>query len=150
MTNTATVDPRHAARALALQQLFTRFVQGKAEIEATSLLEALEISEYEEDLAASIMEGVIANEDNIDPVISKLAPAWPIAQIAPVDLIVLRMAIWEGFVAKRTPATIVINEAIDLAKEFGGENSGSFVNGVLGSLLENKELQSELVQTTTV
>jgi N utilization substance protein B len=140
------VDPRHVARALALQTLFNRWSDSSRGEVMTSadLLESLEVEEYDHEIFQAIIDGVHPHLTTIDSVISKLAPAWPIEQIAPVDLIVLRIAIWEGFIAKLNPAKVIINEGIELAKEFGGTNSSSFVNGVLGSLLKNEELQLQL------
>ena len=109
------------------------------------LLGELEVEEYDTHLHEKLIEGIEPHIEKMDEIIAKLAPAWPIEQIAPVDLIVLRIAIWEGFISKLNPAKVVINEAIELAKEFGGANSSSFVNGVLGSLLKQEELQQALV-----
>lgn len=141
------MDPRHIARAIALQILFNTWNDASTGeiIEPELLLEELEAESYDTDLSQSIIEGVKPHLDRIDPIIQKLAPAWPIEQIAPVDLIILRMAIWEAFIGKINPAKVVINEAIELAKQFGGANSSSFVNGVLGTLLKNEELQQELL-----
>lgn len=140
------VDPRHAARALALQVFFNKWSQASTGniIETEMLLDELEVKDFDQHLHQELIEGVEPHIEKIDEIISKLAPAWPIEQIAPVDLIVLRIAIWEGFIAKLNPAKVVINEAIELAKEFGGANSSSFVNGVLGSLLKQEDLQTAL------
>ncbi len=140
------LDPRHIARALALQTLSNKWDDASNGniLEVEVLLEELEVEEYDHQLFTSLVEGTENIISEIDPVIEKLAPAWPIEQIAPVDVVVLRMAIWEGFIAKLNPTKVVINEAIELAKEFGGANSSSFVNGVLGSLLKDEELQQKL------
>jgi N utilization substance protein B len=137
------LDPRHVSRALALQTLFTRWSDSSTgeSMQAADLLDALEVSEYDPELFQAIIDSIEAHLEKIDSVISKLAPSWPIAQIAPVDLVILRIAIWEGFIGRLNPAKVVINEAIELGKEFGGINSSSFVNGVLGSLLKDEELQ---------
>ncbi len=128
-------DPRHAARAIALQQLFDHAKHPAGPFfPAAELAEILETG-YDAELANSLVKGVIAEQEKIDPIISQLAPAWPLTQIALVDLIILRIGIWEGFLSKLTPERVVINECVELAKEFGGENSPSFVNGVLGNLV---------------
>lgn len=129
-----TLDPRHVARAIALQQLFNHLFPETNTFAANDLLEVLEVEKYDTELCTQIVEGVKTSQTEIDPIITQFAPSWPIDQIAPIDLIILRMGIWEGFISKITPAKVVINECIELAKEFGGENSSSFVNGVLGNL----------------
>ena len=74
--------------------------------------------------------------EQIDETIKKYAPQWSIDQMKLVDLQILRIAIYEGFLAKITPPKVAIDEAIEIAKEFGGESSGKFVNGVLGAIYE--------------
>jgi N utilization substance protein B len=83
-----------------------------------------------------LLKGVVDRKDDLDLVIEKAAPEWPIARIAPVDRNVLRLGLYELLFADRgkVPAKVAINEAIELAKSFGGENSGRFVNGVLGAV----------------
>ena len=83
-----------------------------------------------------LLKGVIARKVDLDLVIEKAAPEWPIERIAPVDRNVLRLGLYELLFSDRekVPAKVAINEAIELAKSFGGENSGRFVNGVLGAV----------------
>jgi N utilization substance protein B len=85
---------------------------------------------------ADILRGAIERKDDLDLVIAKAAPEWPLERIAPVDRNVLRLGLYELLFADRSvvPAKVAINEAIELAKSFGGENSGRFVNGVLGAV----------------
>lgn len=139
-------DPRHVARALALQSLFTELTPNQTTVETQELLKELDVTKYSEDLYSKIISGVKACYSELDPIIQILAPAWPLEQIAPVDRTLLRMGIWEAFVAELTPAKVVINEMIELGREFGGENSSPFINGVLGSLLneEHGELITKL------
>ena len=137
-------DPRHTARAIALQQLFTKLIAVATPFADEDLLQILETTEFDKALLDKLVEGVPATLSQIDPVIEVLAPAWPIKQIAPVDLIILRMGIWEAFVSRLTPGRAVINEAIELAKEFGGPSSSGFINGVLGALLNRDDLQTQL------
>jgi N utilization substance protein B len=95
------------------------------------------------DFIIELVNGVFENMQKIDSLIKKLAPEWPIEQIMIIDRNVLRIGIYELIFSKRkdVPAKVAINEAIELAKTFGGKSSGKFVNGVLGSLYEkiNKE-----------
>jgi N utilization substance protein B len=84
--------------------------------------------------AHNLVAGVIANQQAIDPIIVKYAPEWPLEQITNVDRNVLRLGIFELKFDPTIPPKVAINEAIELAKSFGGESSGKFVNGVLGSI----------------
>lgn len=133
-------DPRHQARILALQELFSKYFNIKnvpvEEISVKELVEINEMEEYNEDLYEKILAGVTENTEEIDKVISQYAPQWPISQIKSVDLQILRIAIFEGFIGKITPPKVAIDEAIEVAKDFGGEISSKFVNGVLGAIYE--------------
>ena len=137
----STTDPRHQSRTIVLQELF---LESFAEAEGTSseafdiddYLSIDEIEEYDEELYRQILTGVRENIPEIDKMITKYAPQWPLAQIKKVDLQILRIAIYEGFVAKITPPKVAIDEGIELAKEFGGQASDKFVNGVLGAIYE--------------
>lgn len=138
------LDPRHVARAIALQILFAKLHADQSSPEISELLEELEAKSYEANLTNDIVEGVVNLYPEIDKIVQKLAPAWPINQIAPVDLAIIRMGVWEGFIAKKNPIKVVINEVVELGKQFGGETSGSFINGVLGALAKSEELQLEV------
>ncbi len=86
------------------------------------------------DFIDNLVWGVIDNQDKIDSILSPAAPEWPIEQIALVDLIIMRMGIYELLFTEEVPPKVAINEAVELAKAFGGENSSKFVNGVLGTI----------------
>jgi transcription antitermination protein NusB len=86
------------------------------------------------DHAIRLVEGVVTHLDEIDPVILAAAPQFPVAQLAAVDRSVLRLAIYELHHLPDVPYRVVINEAVEIAKRFGGPNSGKFVNGVLGTI----------------
>jgi N utilization substance protein B len=73
----------------------------------------------------------------IDNIITKDAPEWPITQINKIDLAILRLAVWELVIKAKEPPKVIIDEAIELAKTFGSENSPSFINGVLGTVYKN-------------
>lgn len=134
-------DPRHLSRILVLQELF-REDFGKVnsfiteDVSVDDLVQINEISEYNKDLYQNILDGVPQEIEQIDETIKKYAPQWSIDQMKLVDLQILRIAIYEGFLAKITPPKVAIDEAIEIAKEFGGESSGKFVNGVLGAIYE--------------
>jgi N utilization substance protein B len=80
------------------------------------------------------VEGVLSERDRLDEVIAKAAPQWPVDQLSAIDRNILRLAIWEILVNNRAPIRAAINEAVELAKEYGSDNSAKFVNGVLGSV----------------
>lgn len=80
-----------------------------------------------------LVSGVIRHREQLDTLIQRFAPAWPVAQIAIVDRNILRIALYELTGATETPPKVAINEAVDLAKTFGSDNSSRFVNGVLGT-----------------
>jgi len=82
----------------------------------------------------NLVWGVMDNKDKIDSILTPAAPEWPIDQIALVDLIIMRMGIYELLFTDEVPPKVAINEAVELAKAFGGENSSKFVNGVLGTI----------------
>ena len=82
----------------------------------------------------------------IDKIIEKAAPEWPLEQIAKIDLEILRIAVFELYIARSVPPKVAIDEAVELGKQFGGENSSKFVNGVLGTVV--KELMPEFAKET--
>ena len=82
---------------------------------------------------------IIAQLSEIDINISKAAPAWPINKISKIDLAILRLAVYELLLEKSAPPKVIIDEAIELAKEFGGDSSPAFVNGVLGKIITINE-----------
>lgn len=87
---------------------------------------------------------ILTKKSMIDKLITKNAPAWPISQIAPVDLATLRLAIWELLFKKgKEPYKVIIDEAVEIAKEYGSESSGSFVNGVLGTIVKVQSLSKK-------
>ena len=85
--------------------------------------------------ARTLIEGVLANRQEIDKKIATYAPSWPISQIAIVDRNILRVAIYEIVMGGETPPKAAINEAVELGKIFGSDSSPRFINGVLGSLM---------------
>ncbi len=84
---------------------------------------------------STIASQIIKNLDKVDKIIQQCAPEWPINQINKVDLSVLRLAIWELLKKKKTPVKVIIDEAVEIAKRYGSQNSGSFVNGALASAI---------------
>ena len=126
---------RHKGRILALQAMFELDAVGHPpEHSIDVLLEGLDSSPEVRRFALELVEGVLASRERIDDVIRETAPAFPLDQIAVVDRNILRLAIYEVLIDNRVPMRAAINEAIELAKEYGGENSPKFINGVLGSV----------------
>lgn len=80
---------------------------------------------------------VLAKKDEIDALITKNAPEWPIDKLNRTDLGILRLAVYELMIEKKEPIKVIIDEAVELAKEMGSENSPGFVNGVLGSIIKD-------------
>lgn len=114
MINSA--DPRHQKRQFVIQQLFAQEFNPQMKLN---------------ELAKKVLD----RQTEIDQLIVKAAPTWPIAQVNKTDLVVLRLAIYE-ILAGQEPIKVIIDEAVELAKEFGSESSGPFVNGVLGKIVE--------------
>jgi transcription antitermination protein NusB len=131
---------RHLARSVVLQSLFEwDFRDQKESILSDAILrDAHEFAPGNSDVSfmQELGAGVLKKRPEIDLIITKAAPDWPLDKISIVDRNVLRMGLYELLFAdrKEVPAKVAINEAIELAKSFGGENSGKFVNGVLGSV----------------
>ena len=126
---------RRKARALALQALYEiDSVEHSMERVVTHLLAEAELSEENNLLVRELVTGVIQNKEKIDQNIQIFAPAWPTEQIPVVDRNILRLAIYEILFDNKVPVKVAINEAVELAKIFGSDNSPKFVNGVLGSI----------------
>ena len=129
------IGARRKARALALQALYELDSVGHGTEEVlTHLLEGEGLPEQNANFTCELVKGVIKNKNKIDENIRSFAPAWPIEQIPVVDRNILRLAIFEILLDNEVPIKIAINEAVELAKTFGSDNSSKFVNGVLGSL----------------
>ena len=131
---------RHLSRSVAMQSLYEWDFRGRKMEELPVILDR-NIKEFASGLEDTafihqIVDGVIKYNEQLDKIIEKAAPQWPLEQIAVVDRNVLRVGLFELLFGKReeVPPKVAINEAIELAKSFGGESSGKFVNGVLGTV----------------
>jgi N utilization substance protein B len=87
-----------------------------------------------------LVQGVQKHQEEIDGIIGPAAPEWPVEQIAKIDKIILRIGVYELLIKREVPPKVVINEAVELAKAFGGENSSKFINGVLGTIYRNSDV----------
>ena len=142
---------RHLARSIAMQTLFEWDFRGKP----TAALPAIighNLEEFgpgltEQEFAKKLVDGVIQSLPDIDALIVQYAPAWPLEQITLVDRNILRLGIYELLFAHEVPPKVAINEAIEIAKSYGGPSSGKFVNGVLGSLYNDKIKPTETAGT---
>jgi len=137
---------RHLGRIVALQTLYEQDFRREANDDSFSLSEALarNIGRYEDTIddkafIEQLVNGVNEYQSELDDIIRPLAPEWPIEQIARMDRVILRIGTFELTREKDVPPKVVINEAVELAKGFGGENSSKFINGVLGSVLRQIE-----------
>ncbi len=133
------MKPRTRARSIALQVLYEVDIANhlpgdvlKVRLEETPL--AGDLSEF----TRRIIFGVLPLTPNLDLLLSKYAPEWPLDQIAAIDRNILRIALWEFAVYHETPIKVAINEAVELAKLYGSDSAPRFVNGVLGSLADHQ------------
>lgn len=130
---------RHLGRTLAMQSLYAWDFNNKTEdiTEVTKTQLASSNHTFDDDaFIYQLTSGTAQNCDAIDTMITETAPEWPLDQIPSVDRAVLRLGVYELLFLKDVPPRVVINEAVELAKSFGGDNSGKFVNGVLGTLFK--------------
>ena len=136
---------RHLGRIIALQTLYEQDFRrdaGDAEFDLQEVLQR-NINRYKDmvddtDFVRSLVQGVTDKADELDGILQPVAPEWPIDQIARMDLAVLRIGLYELLYETDVPPKVVINEAVELAKAFGGENSSKFINGVLGTVLRQR------------
>lgn len=132
-------DPRHVARQIALMTLFEwSFHSDSLDEITTHVLDATEQTEaIDTSLVSELTQGVTNHLDDLDGLITEAAPEWPRDQIAKIDICILRLAAYE-LGQTTTPQKVIIDEAVELAKEFGGDTSSKFVNGVLGTLVKQE------------
>jgi transcription antitermination protein NusB len=137
---------RHLGRIIALQTLYEQDFRRSAGDTAVLLDEVLarNIARYEatvedKDFVDRLVRGVDAKAAELDKALQPIAPEWPIDQIARMDRVVLRMGLYELLHEPDVPPKVVINEAVELAKAFGSENSSKFINGVLGTALRQRD-----------
>ncbi len=136
---------RHLGRIIALQTLYEEELRQDAGDKAFDINKVLKrnIDRYKDMLddvnfIKQLVAGVSAQASKLDETLQPVAPEWPIDQIARMDRLVLRIGLYELQSEDDVPPKVVINEAVELAKAFGGDNSSKFVNGVLGTLLRQQ------------
>lgn len=145
---------RHLGRIVALQTLYEQDFRREVGDPVLDLNEILSrnIKRYEdtiEDKAfiEQLVLGIDAKRNELDDIIRPVAPEWPIEQIARMDRAILHIGVYELLYEDDVPPKVVINEAVELAKAFGGDNSSKFINGVLGTILRNQEAESKKTKT---
>ncbi len=117
-------DPRHIRRIKAMQAVFAYQMANQTVDDPQA-------------------QKVINSLNTIDDAIRQNAPKWPLEKINKVDLAILRCAIWEMLIEKTTPPKVIVDEAVELAKEFGTQSSSSFVNGVIGSIIKQFNISTD-------
>jgi transcription antitermination protein NusB len=143
---------RHLLRTVALQALFEwDFNTQQGDIKDITERAVAEFAPgaSDADFAVELVSGVVDHMSELDEIIVKTAPEWPIAQITVIDRNVLRLGIYELQFSKKIPPKVAINEAVEMGKRFGGESSGKFVNGVLGTLYKEMNLDDKLENNET-
>ena len=126
---------RRRARMIAIQALYELDLTDHApEVVIERRVKEEKLPSEGTPFVEHLVLGVLENKAYLDGIIQRYAPEWPIEQMAPIDRNVLRMALFEFSIDGRTPIKVAINEAVELAKRFGGANSPRFINGVLGSV----------------
>lgn len=132
---------RHLGRIVALQSLYEYEFRVGANDTSASIDEILSrnLERYQDEIedkefVSSLTKGVLDNQDDLDNQIRPLAPEWPLEQIARIDRNILRLGLYELlYRGEQVPPKVAINEAVELAKAFGSDNSSKFINGVLGT-----------------
>lgn len=141
---------RHLGRIIALQTLYEQDFRVECGDRGFKLDAVLKrnIARYQKTVddpqfVEKLVRGVSDRTAKLDELIQPIAPEWPLAQIARVDRVVLRMGTYELLFDPGTPAKVIINEAVELAKAFGGDNSSRFINGVLGTMMREHRPEAE-------
>ncbi len=143
------MKPRTRARSIALQVLYETDLANhppadtlKARLEESTPA----LSDEHAEFARVIVFGVLPLAQDLDEIIAKYAPEWPLDQIATIDRNILRIAFWEFAVSRETPVKVAINEAVELAKLFGSDSAPRFINGVLGTLVDHESEIHQIIK----
>ncbi|MBI2011539.1 transcription antitermination factor NusB [Candidatus Daviesbacteria bacterium] len=119
-------DPRHLQRIRVVQNLYAKDMN----------------KQHEEDTSISdIVSNVEGTREKIDKEVLDAAPTWPLEKINKIDLAILRLAIFELLIEGKTPPKVIVDEAVEIAKEYGSDSSASFINGVLGKVIETHQIK---------
>jgi N utilization substance protein B len=143
------MKPRTRARSLALQVLYEVDIANHPPGDIyQSRLEETPLSDELSEFARQIIFGVLPLTHTLDQIIANYAPEWPLDQIAAIDRNILRMALWEFAVYHDTPVKVAINEAVELAKQYGSDSAPRFINGVLGALADHQHEIQQAIQNS--
>jgi len=143
------MKPRTRARCLALQVLYEVDIANHPPAEVfNERLEETPLSDELTEFARQIIFGILPITNNLDQMIAKYAPEWPLDQIAAIDRNILRMSLWEFAIFGETPLKVAINEAVELAKQYGSDSAPRFINGVLGSLADHQHEIKQVLNKT--
>lgn len=131
---------RHLSRVIIMQTLYEWDFRQSSDI---SEIKIRNIENYDDDADTKFIDdtiaGVLAHIEDCDKLIAKAAPEWPLDQVSAIDKTILRIAIYELLYSDEVPPKVAINEAVELGKTFGGENSSKFINGVLGTVYRQSD-----------
>lgn len=132
---------RHLARISVMQTIFSTEFRDQKETASETLSQILQ--EFapkvtEQQFAQELLEGIFAKQKEIFDLISHYAPEWPIEKIAPIDRAILEIGVYELLYSSDVPPIVAINEAVEIAKEYGDNSSPKFINGVLSNIMKDK------------
>jgi len=131
---------RHLSRVIVMQTLYELDFRPKSDMDA---IKQRNIDNYDEEAdleyIQSTITGILKKQKEIDAKIAEAAPEWPLEQISLIDKTILRIAIYELLYTENIPPKVAINEAVELGKTFGGQNSSKFINGVLGTVYRKSD-----------
>ncbi len=125
---------RHLSRIAVMQVLFERERRPNVDPTEALTLNHEELGEMDDEFAEALLAGVLENEESLKQSIQDHAPGWTLDRMDPVSRCILQIGAYELVISKEAPPAVVMNEAIDIAKEFGTDESGKFVNGVLNAI----------------
>lgn len=135
---------RHLSRMVAMQTLYEWDFRPDSDLQK---IKDRNINEYKDEVDEPFIDylvnGIAEKKEDLDQEIVKSAPEWPLEQVSLIDKAILRVAIYELLHSENVPPKVAINEAVELAKQFGSENSSKFINGVLGTVFDNNSLEKE-------
>ncbi len=129
---------RHLSRIAVMQVLFEREQHPGCDPEKALKRDGSELGEMDSDFAAALLKGVLDKEQEVKDAVQTHAPQWPMDRMDPISRCILLVGAYELLFGNDAPLAVVMNEAIDIAKEYGTEESGKFVNGVLNAIAHKK------------
>jgi len=142
------MSSRHQSRSIAVQILYEQdFYNNEKEIDQIikERIATENISKEQKKFIQALIKGVLKNFEELNKIIQKAAPDWPLERMSAVDRNIIRLGLYELMYIdnEEVPPKVAINEAIELGKDFGGETSGKFINGVLGTIYEEMKKVNE-------